>query len=74
MSQAESIFIVAITVLLIAMIVGNMVFQLIAERRNPPVGRFLKAKESAFTTLIAGGPMRLVATNRFCTVSTTAGI
>ena len=40
MSQAELI-VIAIAVLLIALIVGNCVFQLIAERRNPPIGQFI---------------------------------
>jgi pimeloyl-ACP methyl ester carboxylesterase len=40
MSYAETI----ITALLIALIVGNMVFQFIAERRNRPIGRFIEAE------------------------------
>ncbi len=41
MSDAEAILIAA-TVFLIALIVGNFVFQFIAERRNPPIGRFVE--------------------------------
>jgi hypothetical protein len=40
MSYAETI----ITAVLVALIVGNIVFQLIVERRNPPVGRFIEVE------------------------------
>jgi hypothetical protein len=40
MPYAETI----ITALLVALIVGNMVFQFIAERRNPPVGRIIETE------------------------------
>jgi len=40
MSQAEIIVIVIVGVV-VALIIGNWVFQLIAERRNPPIGQFI---------------------------------
>jgi pimeloyl-ACP methyl ester carboxylesterase len=39
MSNAE-IILVAIAVVLVALILGNFIFQVLAERRNPPIGRF----------------------------------
>lgn len=41
MSQTE-IILVVIAVALAALILGNFIFQIIAERRNPPIGQFIE--------------------------------
>jgi hypothetical protein len=42
MSHAETIFIL-LGALLLLMVVGNIAFSFIAERRNPPIGQFLQS-------------------------------
>jgi pimeloyl-ACP methyl ester carboxylesterase len=42
MSQTETIFI-ALIIVVIVLIIGNLVFQFIAEKRNPPLGRFIES-------------------------------
>jgi hypothetical protein len=41
MSTIASIFAVLIVVLIL-LVIGNLVFSFIAERRNPPVGKFIE--------------------------------
>jgi len=41
MSKAETI-VLLIVLITIAIVVGNLIFQAIAERRNPPIGRFVQ--------------------------------
>jgi pimeloyl-ACP methyl ester carboxylesterase len=43
MNTAESIF-VGVGALLILMVIGNVVFSFLAERRNPPIGNFLECE------------------------------
>ena len=41
MTTAETILIV-VALLLIFLVIGNLVFSKLAERRNPPVGKFIQ--------------------------------
>lgn len=43
MGATETIF-VTVAALLVLMVVGNLVFSLLAERRNPPIGAFLQCE------------------------------
>src|SRR3954447_19715131 len=41
MSTAETIF-VTIAIVLVLLVIGNVVFAIVAERRNPPIGSFIE--------------------------------
>jgi hypothetical protein len=41
MTAVETTIFIGITALLVIMLAGNVVFSLVTERRNPPIGNFL---------------------------------
>ena len=51
MTTAETILI-AVTLLLIFLVIGNLVFSKLAERRNPPVGKFIQCDGVSLRHLI----------------------
>lgn len=55
MSAAETIFVIA-AALLVLMVVGNVVFSLVAERRNPPIGGFLQCEGVRLHYIERGDP------------------
>src|SRR3954470_12684839 len=55
MTTAESLIIV-VAVCLIALVIGNVVFQFIAEWRNPPIGRFIECDNVRLHYIDRGNP------------------
>jgi pimeloyl-ACP methyl ester carboxylesterase len=55
MSTAETIFAVVAGILLL-LVIGNMVFSFIAERRNPPIGSFIECEGLRLHYLERGDP------------------
>ena len=55
MSTAEAVF-VTIVVVLAVLAIGNVVFSVIAERRNPPIGRFVECDGVRLHYLERGDP------------------
>jgi pimeloyl-ACP methyl ester carboxylesterase len=55
MSTAETIF-TAVTVVVVLLVIGNVVFPIIAERRNPPVGTFMDCDGVRIHYLDRGDP------------------
>jgi pimeloyl-ACP methyl ester carboxylesterase len=55
MSQAE-IIVIALVASLAALILGNVVFQLVAERRNPPIGNFIGSEGIRLHYVDRGNP------------------
>ncbi|WP_213285988.1 alpha/beta fold hydrolase [Bradyrhizobium sp. sGM-13] len=55
MSTAESIFVVVICVLLV-LVIGNILFSFLAERKNPPIGRFIDCDGVRLHYLERGDP------------------
>jgi hypothetical protein len=53
MGATETIFVI-VAALLMFMVVGNLVFSLLAERRNPPIGAFLQCEVYVSTTSNGG--------------------
>jgi hypothetical protein len=46
MTTAETVLLIA-ALLLIILVVGNVVFSKLAERRNPPVGKFIEYPDAS---------------------------
>ena len=55
MSKLE-IIVLTTTALLIALVVGNLAFQFFAERRNPPIGKFIRAEGIRLHYIDRGNP------------------
>ncbi|MCK1639430.1 alpha/beta hydrolase [Bradyrhizobium sp. 157] len=55
MSTAEAILVVVIGVLLV-LVIGNIVFSFLAERKNPPIGRFIECDGVRLHYLERGDP------------------
>ena len=55
MSTAETVFIIVVVVLIV-LVVGNIVFSLLAERKNPPVGSFIECDGVRLHYLDRGDP------------------
>jgi pimeloyl-ACP methyl ester carboxylesterase len=55
MPTAESIFVVVICVLLV-LVIGNILFSFLAERKNPPIGRFIDCDGVRLHYLERGDP------------------
>jgi hypothetical protein len=47
MSTAETVFVIVVVTLLI-LAIGNFVFSVVAERRNPPIGTFTECEVCDF--------------------------
>ena len=55
MSTAETIFFIVAGVLLL-LVIGNIAFSFIAERRNPPIGSFIECEGLLLHYLDRGDP------------------
>jgi len=55
MSTAETVFVIVVVVLLV-LAIGNFVFSVVAERRNPPIGTFTECEGVRLHYLDRGDP------------------
>src|SRR5712671_2817259 len=55
MATAETVFVIVVVVLLV-LAIGNFVFSVVAERRNPPIGTFIECDGVRLHYLDRGDP------------------